>query len=94
MKKIVRDNSPDEGGPELIEMHALDANHAVASDPERYSIEEVRRVEPPLSLEQRVARIENRLGPVTPEEIEYRNRRNQKPAEPEADAGNGEGDAA
>lgn len=81
MKKIVRDNSPDEGGPELIEMSALDADHAVAADPERYSIEALRPVVTPLTLEQRIARIEIRLGPETPEEIEHRARRNQEIAE-------------
>lgn len=78
MKKIVRDNSPDEGAPELIEMDAIDANHAVSADPERYSVESARPVLPPQTLEQRIARIENRLGPETPEEIEHRNRRNQE----------------
>lgn len=81
MKKIVRDNSPDEGHPELIEMNAIDADHAVAADPERYSIEAQRSTLPPLTLEQRVARIETRLGPETPEEIEHRSRRNQELAE-------------
>lgn len=81
MKKIVRDSSPDVSGPELIEMNAIDADHAVAADPERYSIEATRPVLTPLTLEQRVARIENRLGPETPEEIEHRSRRNQELAE-------------
>lgn len=81
MKKLVRDNSPDEGRPELIEMSAIDADHAVLADPERYSIEDVRPVVPSLSLEQRITRIENRLGPETPEEIEHRNRRNREIAE-------------
>lgn len=81
MKKIVRDSNPDEGRPELIEMNAIDADHAVAADPERYSIETSRPVLTPLTLEQRIARIEIRLGPETPEEIEHRARRNQEIAE-------------
>jgi hypothetical protein len=81
MKKLVRDRNPDKGAPELIEMSAVDAHHAVLADPKRYSIEEDRPVLPPLSLEQRIARIENRLGPETPEEIEHRNRRNREIAE-------------
>lgn len=78
MKKIVRDNTPDEGRPGLLEMDALDADHAVAADPERYSIEASRPVLMPLTLEQRIARLEMRLGPETPEEIEHRNRRNRE----------------
>lgn len=78
MKKIVRDNNPDEGHSELIEMNAVDADHAIAADPERYSIEASRPVLPPPTLEQRIARIENRLGPETPEEIEHRARRKRE----------------
>lgn len=78
MKKIVRDNSPEEGKPALIEMDSLDADHAVAADPDRYSIEMAKPVLPPLTLEQRVARLELRLGPETPEEIEARNSRNRE----------------
>lgn len=59
-------------------MAAIDADHAVASDPERYSIEAVQPITVPLTLEQRIARIENRLGPETPQEIFERNRRAQE----------------
>ena len=54
---------------------------SLSADPERYSIETVRPVAPSLSIEDRIARIENRLGPETPEEIEHRNRRNREIAQ-------------
>lgn len=37
MKVKVRDSKPEEGQPEVIEMFSVDARHAIAADPERYS---------------------------------------------------------
>lgn len=60
--------------PVQVEMHNVDANHAVSVDPARYVI-----IPPaaraPLTLEERVAFIERRLGPETPEEIDRRIKR-------------------
>lgn len=85
MKKIVRDHNP-ENGVGLIVMDSLDADHAVSVDPERYSIEAAQSVHVPLTLEQRLDRIERRLGPETPEEIEHRKRRDQELADRAAEA--------
>lgn len=66
MKMLVRDKSPDEGAPEVIEMHSVDARHAVGTDPERYSIEEVRPVIPARTLDERVTALEARLAAIEP----------------------------
>lgn len=60
--------------PVAIAMNQIDATHAVQADPERY-IQVPRGVRAPVTLEERVAHIERRLGPETPEEIEHRNKR-------------------
>lgn len=64
MRMLVRDSKPDQGQPEVIDMAAVDARHAVAADPERYSIEEHRPVVPSRSIEQRVSELEARLAKV------------------------------
>lgn len=66
MKILVRDSKPDEGAPDVIEMHGVDAHHAIDADPERYSIEEYRPVVPPRTLEQRMAAVEARLDALEP----------------------------
>lgn len=53
--------------PLAVEMHQVDANHAVAADPDRYVLVPP-GVRAPVTLEERVADIERRLGVETPEE--------------------------
>jgi len=60
-KVLVRDASPEEGHPQNIEMNALDANDAVAADPERYSIVHRHPVHAARSIEDRVTFLEGRV---------------------------------
>lgn len=66
--------------PVPVEMHLVDANHAINVDPARYVIVPA-GPRAPLTLEERVAFIERRLGPETPEEIEHRAKRDAEIAE-------------
>lgn len=71
MKVIVHDNAPtDADGKKLppadVEMHAVDANEAVAADPKRYSIIDRKKVVTYLSTEDRVSAIEARLDRIDP----------------------------
>lgn len=63
--------------PVPVVMHKIDAAHAVNADPERYLL-----VPPgaraPVTLEERVAKLEQRLGPETPEEIAHRRDRDAR----------------
>lgn len=63
--------------PFAIQMSPIDASHAVASDPVRY-VAVPRGVRAPVTLEERVAVIERRLGPETPDEIARRNERDAR----------------
>jgi len=60
--------------PIAVRMDQIDANHSVQSDPVRYVLVP-RGVRAPVTLEERVALIERRLGPETPEEIKHRQER-------------------
>ena len=62
MKVILRDSKPDKGQPSEVEMHAVDADHALGADPERYSVVERRPVTTNRSLEDRVGFLEDRLA--------------------------------
>ncbi len=66
--------------PVTIEMHKVDANHAVSADPDRYAIVPL-GVRVPVTLEERVALIERRLGPETQEELDHRAARDADLAE-------------
>jgi hypothetical protein len=69
--------------PVAVEMHKVDADHAVAADPERF-IQVPRHVVPPTTVEERLTRLEQRLGPETAEEIEKRRERDAKIATDQA----------
>lgn len=62
-------------GPVAVQMSHVDALHAAEVSPDRYVIVPLRAVRGPVTLEDRVASIERRLGPETPEEIEARQKR-------------------
>ncbi len=66
--------------PVAVEMHKVDAVHAVQADPERYVIVPA-GPRAPLTLEERVAYIERRLGPETQDEIDARAKRDADLAE-------------
>lgn len=63
--------------PVTVEMAQVDANHALGADPDRYVLVPP-GIRAPITLEERVANIERRLGPETPEEIEHRARRDEE----------------
>jgi hypothetical protein len=63
--------------PVVVHMDKIDADHAVNADPDRF-IQVPRHVAPPTTVEERLTRIEQRLGPETPEEIEKRRERDAK----------------
>jgi hypothetical protein len=69
------EKNPD--GPVAVTMDKIDADHAVNSDPDRY-VHVPRGIAPPVTMEERVARLEQRLGPETPEEIAHRRERDEK----------------
>ena len=63
--------------PVALEMNKIDADHAVNADPDRY-VHVPRGVRAPVTVEERLAKIEQRLGPETDEEIEHRRERDAK----------------
>jgi hypothetical protein len=63
--------------PVAIAMDKIDADHAVNADPKRY-VHVPRSVREPVTVEERLTRLEQRLGPETPEEIEHRRDRDKK----------------
>lgn len=71
--------------PVAVEMHKVDADHAVNSDPDRY-IRVPRGERAPVTVEERLTRLEQRLGPETPEEIERRRERDAKIAKDRTEA--------
>jgi hypothetical protein len=70
--------------PVAVQMDKIDADHAVNSDPKRY-VHVPRGLRAPVTIEERLAKIEQRLGPETPEEIEHRRERDEKLATERAD---------
>lgn len=66
--------------PLAVEMYPTNATHAVAVEPERYVLVP-RGLRAPVTLEERVARLELRMGPETPDEISARRDRDAKAAE-------------
>ena len=60
--------------PVVLEMYHNDAAHAVAADPVRY-VAIPKPLFVPVTLEDRVTRLEQRMGPETVEEIEKRHKR-------------------
>lgn len=81
-KVIVHDASPDEGGPDHIEMDSLSARDAVEADPERYSIVHHHAVPVNRSVEDRVTILEGRV-----KALENANKTEpvEQPVEPEPD---------
>jgi hypothetical protein len=70
--------------PVAVTMDKIDADHAVNADPKRY-VHVPRGVRAPVTIEERLAHIERRLGPETPEEIEHRRERDAKIASDRAE---------
>jgi hypothetical protein len=66
--------------PIALEMSRIDADHAVAADPDRY-VHVPRGIRAPITVEERLTRLEQRLGPETDEEIDKRRERDGKIAE-------------
>lgn len=63
MMVTVRDKKPDEGAPDVLRMHDVDAVAAVNADPERYEIvSRDQHVSVPASVTDRLAAIEARLA--------------------------------
>ena len=63
MMVTVRDKKPDEGAPDVLRMHDVDAVAAVNADPERYEIvSRDQHVSVPASTTDRLAAIEARLA--------------------------------
>jgi hypothetical protein len=63
--------------PVAIQMDKIDADHAVRADPKRY-VHVPRGLRAPVTIDERVTRLEQRLGPETPEEIEHRRERDAR----------------
>lgn len=70
-------------GPVALEMFKVDADHAVNSDPDRY-VHVPRGIRAPVTLDERVARLEQRLGPETAEEVANRKRGDRPVADQQA----------
>lgn len=67
----------DHPEPVILEMSRIDAQHATTADPDRYLMIPW-TLRAPATLDERVARIEQRLGPETNEEIKKRAERDAK----------------
>lgn len=63
--------------PVIINMARIDADHSVSVDPDRYLIVPA-TLRAPVTVEERLARLELRLGPETDEEIKKRGERDAK----------------
>lgn len=71
--------------PVVVEMYHNDAAHAVAADPDRY-VTIPKPLFVPVTLDERVTRLEQRMGPETVEEIDKRDKRDADAAAKQAKA--------